>query len=206
MIVIIDYGAGNLRSILSKFERLEIDAVVSSQEEEIERANKLVLPGIGHFGAGMANLKTSGLIPLLTNKVVHRKTPLLGICLGMQLLMDGSEESPLPGLGWIAGFARKFSFTGKKTVFRVPHMGWNTFRAAQSSSLLVDIPEDARFYFAHSYFVMPDAPSTTLATTWYGSDFTSMLQCQNIYGTQFHPEKSHRAGLQIIRNFALYCS
>lgn len=206
MIVIVDYGIGNLRSILSKFERMKIEASISDREEDIERADKLVLPGIGHFGAGMTNLASSGLIPLLEDKVIRRKTPVLGICLGMQLLMNGSDESPLSGLGWIPGETRKFRLTLESKTLRVPHMGWNTFRPAQKSPLLIDIAGDARFYFAHSYFVNPDEPDVVVATSWHGNDFTSMLQRGNIYGTQFHPEKSHQAGLQIIRNFALYCS
>jgi len=206
MIVIVDYGVGNLRSILSKFERMKIEASISDRADDIKQADKLVLPGIGHFGAGMTNLINSGLIPLLEDRVLGRKTPLLGICLGMQMLMNGSEESPVPGLGWVPGVTRKFVFPEKSRDFRVPHMGWNTFMPENPSPLLTDIAPDARFYFAHSYFVTPDDPGIAVATTWYGSPFTSMLQQENLYGAQFHPEKSHQAGLQIIRNFALYCA
>lgn len=202
MIVIIDYGVGNLRSILTKFERMKIAAMVSSQETDIARADRLVLPGVGHFGAGMANLRRSGLIPLIEDMVFERRTPLLGICLGMQMLTRGSEESGEPGLGWIAGAARKFAFPEGDRRLRVPHMGWNRIAVRHPSALTDGLPADARFYFAHSYYVATDAPSDVVATTWYGADFASVIQHGYICGTQFHPEKSHQAGLRVIYNFA----
>ena len=204
MIIIIDYGVGNLRSILRKFERMKIEAMVSGEIEEIQRADKLVLPGIGHFGAGMQNLMDSGLVPVLEEKVIQQKTPLLGICLGMQLLTQGSEESTLKGLGWIEGDTKKFEFDVPDKRLRVPHMGWNHTSFTQSSPLVTDIAPDARFYFAHSYFVTTDSPANVLATTWYGHDFVSIIHQDNIWATQFHPEKSHQAGLSIFRNFAQY--
>ncbi len=203
MIVIIDYGVGNLRSILSKFERLKIEAIISSDADEIRRADKLVFPGIGHFEAGMANLNNSGLVSVLEDMVIHRKTPLLGICLGMQLLTRGSEESPRPGLGWVAGEVKRFDFPPSSDKrLRVPHMGWNQAKFTHPSPLITNITPDARFYFAHSYYVLADIPENVIGTTWYGHDFVAIIQQDNIWATQFHPEKSHQAGLQIIRNFA----
>ncbi len=205
MIVIIDYGVGNLRSILSKFERLEIEAIISSDADEIRRADKLVFPGIGHFDAGMANLDDSGLVPVLEDMAMQRKTPLLGICLGMQLLTRGSEESSRPGLGWVAGEVKRFDFPpSSDKLFRVPHMGWNQAKFTHPSPLITDIAPETRFYFAHSYYVVADDPEYIVGMTWYGHDFVSIIQQDNIWATQFHPEKSHQAGLQIIRNFAQY--
>ena len=205
MIVIIDYGVGNLRSILSKFERLKIEAIISSDVGEIRRADKLVFPGIGHFEAGMANLGDSGLVPVLTDMVMQRKTPLLGICLGMQLLTRGSEESPRPGLGWVAGEVKRFDFhPSSDKLLRVPHMGWNQTKVTHPSPLITDIAPATRIYFAHSYYVVADDAEHVVGMTWYGHDFVSIIQQGNIWATQFHPEKSHQAGLQIIRNFAQY--
>lgn len=205
MVVIIDYGVGNLRSILSKFERLKIEATVSSDEDEIRRADKLVFPGIGHFEAGMANLEASGLVSVLEDMAIRREIPLLGICLGMQMLTRGSDESVRPGLGWIAGEVKKFDFPqSSDKLLRVPHMGWNQVRMTPPSSLTADIAPDARFYFAHSYYVVADKPDHVVGMTWYGHDFVSIIKQDNIWATQFHPEKSHQAGLQIIRNFARY--
>lgn len=205
MIVIIDYGVGNLRSILTKFERMKIEACVSSQQEDIERATKLVLPGIGHFGAAMANLNHSGLVPILERKVLHDLTPLLGICVGMQLLTRGSEEGDEHGLGWVGGTTCKFSFeTTSNKRLRIPHMGWNDIDIIHSTPLIQELPAEARFYFAHSYHVVVDDDASAVATTWYGRDFVSIMQQDNIMATQFHPEKSHQAGLCIIRNFARY--
>ena len=204
MIVIIDYGVGNLRSILTKFERMKLEACVSSKHEDIEQASKLVLPGIGHFGAAMTNLKHSGLVPALERKVLHDHTPLLGICVGMQLLTRGSEESEIPGLGWVGGKTCRFSFETPSNRLRIPHMGWNDIDIKQSSPLIQELPVDARFYFAHSYHVVADEDTSAVATTWHGHDFVSIMQQDNIMATQFHPEKSHQAGLCIIRNFARY--
>jgi glutamine amidotransferase len=205
MIVIIDYGVGNLRSILSKFERLKIEAIISTDADEIRRADKLVFPGIGHFEAGMANLDGSGLVPVLEDMVMQKKTPLLGICLGMQLLTRGSEESSRPGLGWVAGEVKRFDFPPPSDkLFRVPHMGWNQAKFTHPSPLITNIVPEVRFYFAHSYYVVADGPEYVVGMTWYGHDFVSIIHQDNIWATQFHPEKSHQAGLQIIRNFAQY--
>lgn len=203
MIAIVDYGVGNLRSVTSKFERLKIDAVVADDEDVILSADKLVFPGIGHFESGMATLHDSGLIPALEKMVLSRRTPLLAICLGMQLLTRGSEESSRPGLGWISGETRQFdpSITYGSRRLRIPHMGWNSV-TVNDTPLTAHLAHDARFYFAHSYYVTADSPEHIAATTWYGHEFVSMICQDNIWATQFHPEKSHQAGLQIIKNFA----
>ena len=202
MIVIIDYGVGNLRSILTKFDRLKIQAVVSSDPQDIRRADKLVLPGVGHYQAGMINLRKSNLIPVIEERVFGDRIPLLGICLGMQLLLRKSEESPEPGLGWIDGQVKRFEFNRQDRVLRVPHMGWNDISIESSDPFIASLAADCRFYFAHSYYVPIDVNARVIASTWYGHDFVSVLQKENIWATQFHPEKSHLSGLQIIRNFA----
>ena len=204
MIVIVDYGIGNLRSIQSKFEMLKIEVEITSDAEAISRAEKLVFPGIGHFEAGMATLEKSALIPVLEEMVIRNRTPLLAICLGMQMLTRGSEESSRPGLGWIGGETERFHLPAApgERPLRVPHMGWNNIAVKQPSPLVQNLSVDARFYFAHSYYVTVDSPELITASTWYGHEFVSMICQDNIWATQFHPEKSHQAGLQIIRNFA----
>lgn len=200
MVAIIDYGAGNLRSIHNKLSRLGIDAVITSDEKVIMQADKLILPGVGFFASGMENLKKSGLIEILNQKVLKEKTPILGVCLGMQLLFEYSQEGDAAGLGWIKGDVKKFNFPKKR--LKVPHMGWNTIKVKKSNKLLNEIPKNAQFYFVHSYHVCPKYDKNILATTNYGYDFTSVVVDNNIYGTQFHPEKSHSNGIQIIKNFA----
>lgn len=201
MIVIVDYGVGNTGSILNMFKRLNVEASVSSSAVEIERAHKLILPGVGAFDHGMGSLNTSGLRPVLDQQVLHRKTPVLGICLGMQLLTEGSEEGREPGLGWIAGHTVKFRFEpgdGK----RVPHMGWNVVTPTRTDTLFRDLDEDHGFYFVHSYYVTCRSAADVLATTPYGVDFVSAVQKGNVFGAQFHPEKSHKHGMRLLKNFA----
>lgn len=200
MIAIIDYGAGNLRSMQNKLSRLDIDVVVSSDKKVIAQADKLILPGVGFFSSGMDNLKKSGLIDILNKKVIKEKTPILGVCLGMQLLFEHSEEGDADGLGWIKGDVKKFDFPKKR--LKVPHMGWNTIKIEKSDILLDGIPRDAQFYFVHSYHACPELKEDILASTNYGYNFASVVSSGNIYGTQFHPEKSHGYGIQILKNFA----
>jgi glutamine amidotransferase len=201
MIVIVDYGLGNLRSILMKFKRIKAEAIISADPIDIERADKLVLPGVGYFAAGMNNLRNSGLIPILNKKVMEFHIPLLGICLGMQLLTKFSEEGGCDGLGWIDAITKKFNFSSPQDKLRIPHMGWNTISQKQHSVLLEGIDPDVRFYFAHTYAVSCNDDQSIVATTEYGYDFASIIQKGNIYGTQFHPEKSHFHGLKLIDNF-----
>lgn len=199
MIVIVDYGVGNLKSILTKFRRLEIAAAISSDPEEIAAAEKLMLPGVGHFGAGMDYLKRSGLVPTLARKVLEEKTPILGICLGMQLFARHSEEGDAEGLGWIDADVRRFSAS---LGLQVPHVGWNTLSIRKSSPILEGLDAGARFYFTHSYHMCCNDAADVLAVTRYGEDFVSVVQRENIFGTQFHPEKSHGYGIRLVQNFA----
>ena len=201
MIVIVDYGIGNLASVLNMFKKAGVKNVcISSDETVIEKATKLILPGVGAFDAGMDNLEKSGLIPLLNKKVMEDKIPLLGICLGMQLLTKKSEEGVKPGLGWIDAETLKFNLDPSLKL-KVPHMGWNYIKVLNQNPL-IDMESKNRFYFVHSYYVKCKDESQSIATSHFGIDFTCMVNKDNIYGAQFHPEKSLKFGMQVLENFA----
>ena len=205
MIVIIDYGMGNLGSILNMLKRVGVkDAKVSSDPKEIEQAEKLILPGVGAFDTGMQRLRETGLIGLLNEKVLKAKTPTLGVCLGMQLLTKISEEGELPGLGWLDAETIRFRFDQKKTGLKIPHMGWNTVQIQREGTLFKDMYVEPRFYFVHSFHVVSHNPQDVLATTEYGYDFASVLQQGHIMAAQFHPEKSHKFGMKLYKNFVEY--
>lgn len=205
MLVIVDFGLGNLRSILNKLQKSKTEACISSKYEEIEKAEKLILPGVGHFASGMINLKNNNLINILTRKVLNEKTPILGICLGMQLFTRQSEEGNLDGLGWINTQTKKFDFSTYSGNFRIPHVGWNTIEKIRTSPLLEGIPDGSKFYYTHSYHLASVDSETKVATTYYGYNFISVFHKGNIYGTQFHPEKSHKVGMKLIKNFIRNC-
>jgi len=202
MIVIIDYGLGNLGSIKNMLKRIGVESAISDAEAEIARADKLILPGVGSFDRAMANLHESGLIPLLNDKVLKERTPTLGICLGMQLMTGGSEEGRLDGLGWIDARAERFNFNGLNSNLKIPHMGWNNIAVRQTHPLFTEMTGELRYYFVHSFHVRCADPSSILATTDYGLEFTSAFFRENIIGIQFHPEKSHRYGFALLKNFA----
>jgi imidazole glycerol-phosphate synthase subunit HisH len=162
----------------------------------------LILPGVGAFDAGMRQLHASGLVGLLNDKVLNRHTPTLGICLGMQLMTEKSEEGDLPGLGWIKGGNVRFRFDEAQTHLKVPHMGWNTVTSTRDDTLFKDLDDEARFYFVHSYHVVCQCEADVLAWTHHGRRFVSAFQHANILGTQFHPEKSHKFGMKLLSNFA----
>jgi len=202
VIVIVDYGVGNLGSILNMLRYLKIDATISSKISDIESAEKLILPGVGAFDDGMEKLYNTGLISALQKKVMDQKTPILGICLGMQLFTEKSEEGTTPGLGWIDAETKRFRFNGLNTKLKIPHMGWNTVKIHDASTLYKGMDGEARFYFIHSYYVQCHNPNNIITTTPYGIEFTSSLKSNNIYGVQFHPEKSHKFGMKLFKNFA----
>ena len=200
MIVIVDYGIGNLASVLNMFKKIGATNVCISKDYAlIEKATKLILPGVGAFDAGMDNLEKSGLIPLLNKKVIEEKIPLLGICLGMQLLTNKSEEGVNPGLGWIDAETVKFNLDPALKL-KVPHMGWNYIKVLNQNPL-IDMGSKNRFYFVHSYYVKCKDESQSIATSDFGIDFTCMINKDNIYGAQFHPEKSLKFGMQVLENF-----
>lgn len=201
MNVIVDYGLGNLRSVLMKFERLKLPAKLSANPADILAADKLVLPGVGSFDAGMRNLRERGLLEALNVRVLQDGAPVLGICLGMQLFAAGSEEGELPGLGWIDAQVRRLRPPQGAVGVRVPHVGWNNIAITGDSPLFQGINPTLRYYFTHSYAVFCTDPSQVLATTTHGETFASVVGKNNILGTQFHPEKSHLHGLAMLNNF-----
>ena len=198
MIAIIDYGVGNLFSVEKAFAQFTDDVQVTSDQAAIEQAEKLVLPGVGEFGACMKNLVASGLIPTIMKRI-SAGVPLLGICVGLQVLFEGSEESPdAKGLGVFKGMVRKINAPGLK----VPHMGWNSVEVSQPGlGLFKDIPETPYFYFVHSYHAVPEDSSIVAAVTEYGEGLTAAVARDNVMATQFHPEKSGDVGLLVIKNF-----
>jgi len=200
MIVIIDYGMGNLGSVYKSFKRVHDDVIISSSKTDIESAEKLVLPGVGHFSNGMKRLKELDLIDLLQDRVINNKTPILGICLGMQLFSKFSYEGNVEGLCWFDAEVVRFNVKDKLR-FKVPHMGWNSIQIEKENILLDGILQSELFYFVHTYHIKCFDNNDILGNTNYSYDFTSIIQKDNIYGTQFHPEKSHGKGLKIIKNF-----
>jgi glutamine amidotransferase len=201
MLVIIDYGMGNLHSVLKAFKRLRIDAKVSADISDIQTADKLILPGVGHFKKGMDNLAERNLIQTLNEEVLQKKKPILGICLGMQLFTKSSEEGNATGLGWLDADTVQFSFPDAEKKFRIPHIGWNSLNLERPSQLYDGIDENPSFYFVHSYYVKSNNSENVAARTDYGLSFTSSMVSDNIYATQFHPEKSHDDGLKLLQNF-----
>jgi glutamine amidotransferase len=201
MIVIVNYGIGNLASVLNMFKKIGVkDVVVSNNKEVIANATKLLLPGVGAFDAGMTNLENSELIPILNEKVLEDKIPILGICLGMQLLTKRSEEGIKQGLGWIDAETIKFNLDTSLKL-KVPHMGWNYIKVTKENPL-INSNEKNRFYFVHSYYVKCFDESQSIATSNFGTDFTCMVNKNNIYGAQFHPEKSLKFGMNLLENFS----
>lgn len=199
MIAIVDFGLGNLRSVLYKIQKLGFDAKILSDPEEITQAEKLILPGVGSAKAGMDNLHARDLVQPLTEMVIRDKIPVFGICLGVQLFTQKSEEGNIPCLGWIDGETHRFRMP--ENTCKVPHVGWNTLTFKKKSALLRNISEDIEVYFTHSYHVCCHNPEDILTTTEYGYEFVSSLERGNIYGTQFHPEKSRKAGMIFLKNF-----
>lgn len=199
MIVIVDYGMGNLGSIVNMFKKIGAKAMISGDPEVIATAPKLLLPGVGSFDRAMERIHALNLKPVLDEQALVVKKPILGICLGMQLLTRGSEEGKLPGLGWVAADTVRFPHMPG---LRIPHMGWNVVQPATPSLLTQNLPAESRFYFVHSYHVRVDEEHNSILKCQYGVSFDAAVQKENIFGAQFHPEKSHRFGMQLLRNFA----
>lgn len=203
MIVVVDYGMGNVGSIANMLRKVGAQPLVSSDPATIAQANKLILPGVGAFDAAMERINGSGLRAALDRRVLEDRVPVLGICLGMQLLTQSSEEGELSGLGWVD--ARTLAFRGRiDTQLKCPHMGWNLATAHSASALTRDFNslDEPRFYFVHSYFVECAQRDAAILRTTYGVTYDSGVQHGNIYGVQFHPEKSHRFGMKLLENFA----
>jgi len=201
-IVIVNYGMGNLGSIQNMFRHIGVESVISDSVSDIENADKLVLSGVGAFDSGMKNISDLGFIPVLNSKVLSDKTPVLGICLGMQLFAESSEEGNLSGLGWINADAVRFNFNDDSDRLKIPHMGWNLVNLQRNSILFNGLSDESRFYFVHSYHLICREKEDVICTTNYGYNFPSAVEKENIHGVQFHPEKSHKFGMKLLKNFA----
>ena len=200
MISVLDYGAGNVGSVIRMIERAGGVALRIATPEKVLTAKKLVIPGVGAFDHGMSQIVSRQLQPALNEVALNLRIPVLGICLGMQLMCKSSDEGGLRGMGWVDAEVKRFP-PRETSGCRVPHMGWNTLEVVRQNPLLSNDGEEKRFYFVHSYFVRSNDSSDIIALTKYGEDFVSAFQRGNIYGLQFHPEKSHRFGLELITRF-----
>lgn len=202
MIRIIDYGLGNILAFLNVYKRLNIPAAVARNAGELKGAERLILPGVGSFDHAMELLQKSGMRETLDDLVLNRSIPVLGVCVGMQIMAERSEEGVLPGLGWIRASVRKLRSVEGKPPLRLPHMGWNDVVPLVSSGLFTGLEHDARFYFLHSYYFDCESSGTALAVTSYSMRFVSAVRSRNIHGVQFHPEKSHQYGTRLLQNFS----
>jgi glutamine amidotransferase len=200
MIAIINYGMGNLGSVANMLKKLGFKAQITNEKEIIEKSDKLILPGVGAFKLGMEKLAELDFIEFLKYQVFEKKKKILGICLGMQLMTQWSEEGNVPGLGWFDAETLRFDLDTKK--YKIPHMGWNTIQIVSSSPLFENCKEEPRFYFVHSYYVKNNNSDDILAYSEHGIKFTAAMGKDNIFATQFHPEKSHKFGMNILNNFA----
>lgn len=202
MITIIDYGLGNISAFENIFKKLNVPIKIARNSDDLESASKIILPGVGAFDHAMDLLDESGMRPTLNRKVLHEKVPVIGICVGMQILGTSSDEGSRLGLGWIDGHVLKFDVGKMKANTNLPHMGWNDVKPIQISPLFSDLEENAQFYFLHSYYFECKHRENVLALTDYDFEFASAIVAENIYGVQFHPEKSHSFGIQLLKNFS----
>jgi glutamine amidotransferase len=203
MLTIVDYGVGNLASMQNMLKKIGVPSLISSSQKEIREADKLILPGVGAFDTCVEKLQQSGLLEVLNQKVIQEKIPLLGVCVGLQLLLEESEEGKLLGLGWIKGKIVKFKQDQLPTGTKIPHMGWTDVTPAKASPLFDAMPDEPRFYFVHSYHAHLSDQNDALLYADYGYRFVAGVERDNIIGVQFHPEKSHKFGMKLLANFAV---
>ena len=201
MIGVIDYGLGNVQAFLDIYKRLNISAIAVKESADLLACDKFILPGVGAFDWAMQSLENSGMRSALEKLILQDKRPVLGVCVGMQMLANRSDEGVLNGLGWIPGDIKKFDEAHFDRLPHLPHMGWNDVKVTQEDSLLAGIA-DPQFYFLHSYYFLPQDAGNSIGTTEYGGSFASVVAKGNVYGTQFHPEKSHHWGMSLLKNFA----
>lgn len=202
MITLVNYGLGNIQAFANIFNRLNILVNIATTADELARAEKIILPGVGAFDWAMARLNESGMRACLDDLVMVRHRPVLGICVGMQMMAHRSDEGALDGLGWIDAEVKKFDESTFTQQTRLPHMGWNDVLAKNTDCLFRGMETDSRFYFLHSYYFLPKNSSDVLGTTDYNGPFASAVRSGNVFGTQFHPEKSHQWGIRLLKNFA----
>lgn len=202
-LVVVNSGIGNVRSVANMLRRVGVEVTISDDPKVVRAADKIILPGVGSFDAAMRRFRASGLTAVLNEKVAEGQTPILGICLGMQLMGDRSEEGKESGFGWIGGDLKRFQAAdGGNEPMRVPHMGWNIVAADPGNPLFDGFDGEPRFYFDHSYYFVPNEADSCAARTRYGVEFAASIRRGNLFGVQFHPEKSHRFGFQLLKNFA----
>lgn len=202
MITIIDYGLGNVLAFVNVYTRLNIPVRVAKSASDLDNATKLILPGVGAFDHAMQQFNQSGMRQTIELLVLQKAMPVLGICVGMQMLAKFSDEGELPGLGWIDGKVKKFDLSAMPRGTNLPHMGWNDVKPVVDGGLFKGLEQDARFYFLHSFYFECHQQSNILAVTDYGGQFSCAVRRDNVYGVQFHPEKSHHFGSRLLKNFA----
>lgn len=204
MITIVDYGLGNIKAFANVYKRLNIPVCYASTPEQLKQASKIILPGVGAFDHAMHMLNTSGLRETLDDLVLRQRVPVIGICVGMQIMANGSEEGTSKGLGWINGTVKRFRFPNEVLTKEhpLPHMGWNNINPVKLSSLVANLDDYKRFYFLHSYYFECTSPADVVASANYGFDYACIVNHDNVYGIQCHPEKSHHNGVALLRNFA----
>lgn len=202
MIALVDYGLGNIQAFANIYNRLNLPVTIAGTAEALAGAEKVILPGVGAFDWAMTRLENSGMRRTLDDLVVRQKKPVLGICVGMQMMARRSDEGVLPGLGWIDAEVKKFDMSNSNQHTRLPHMGWNDVAAAEFDDIFKGMEDGSRFYFLHSYYFAPARGEDVLGRTEYNGSFASAVRSDNVFGVQFHPEKSHRWGVQLLKNFA----
>jgi imidazole glycerol-phosphate synthase subunit HisH len=202
MITILDYGLGNIRAFANVYKRLNVETKIARLASDLDDASKLILPGVGSFDHAMTLLNNSGMREHLDEKVLSNKIPVMGICLGMQIMAKSSDEGKMSGLDWIDGNVRLFDAETIPYATRLPHMGWNSIKPHADNKILKNLSSNSRFYFLHSYYFSCEKDENILTTSEYGISFASAVCNENIYGIQFHPEKSHSSGIQLLKNFA----
>lgn len=202
MIALIDYGVGNIYAFQNVYKRLNIQTKIAKSANDLKGVDKLILPGVGSFDYAMTQLNNSGMREKLDELVLEQKMPVIGICVGMQMMANGSDEGKLDGLKWIDASVKKFDVSTIKYITKLPHMGWNDVNPIKNHPLFIGLEQDALFYFLHSFYFLCNNDQDSIAKSEYGINFTSSVNHNNIYGIQFHPEKSHHYGEKLLYNFS----